>query len=213
MVINPDQTYVQKVNQTCSKIDSAVKKYLINNRFIEENNKIKEERVKALSGFRLIILYVLAMIAVATPILIISIFTNAYILLSIPALAFLLTISCRTYYQKKLVPIHENAYEKIVTLAKEDVCSAIDELTKYKGSYESDTSRIPDRLRHEIALNILHEAIRQGYASDLNEAITFYKKHLAAVEKDKSDAALQIINEIETSEKKIDERIKVFTVI
>lgn len=210
---NPDYTYVQKVKVLCYKIDCAIKKFIADHDFISSNKTSKDRKVNRFNGWRLFILFLLLNIVLIIPFSIATLFTEVPIWYGVPLASAIITIFIKLYYKKKVVPIHNDAYNRIISNTQKELDSVTNELNEYKNIYEQETDKVPGELRHQFALDILSEAIRQGYTNNLQESINFYETHLDIIERDGSEAALQILQEINESEKETDERNKVFTLL
>ena len=210
---NPDFLYVQKVKIICSEIDATVKKFITDNNLIEKHRIDADKKTNRFKGIKTLILFLAVAIVLLMPFSLFAFFTDIPVWHWLPFFALIITFIIRLYFQKKIAPIHNDACNKIISTTQESLMLTTAELNEYKEIYEHETQRVPDDLRHEFVLDILSEAIRQGYVDSLQDAVEFYREHLDVIEHDDSEAAMHIQKEILDSEKSVTERVKIFSLL
>lgn len=208
---NPKELHkIATARQLCEKLDIIAEQLLSLTNFVEVQEKKFNRKKRLFTGKNILLAYIIVMIACFLPLSVVSfIFPDLKLGIFVPIIGAVVTIISRSIYNKKKVPVYKNVYEQLTAPKIKEIEHLKEEFYFYIDDYEEAVEKIPEDLRYTIALDFMHEAIRQGYVADIGKAVEFYRERLAYIRAEQTDDSKKLCNDIKTSEKAMKQRISV----
>ena len=208
---NPKELHkIATARHLCEKLDIIAEQLLSLTNFVEVQEKKFNRKKRLFTGKNILLAYIIVMIACFLPLSVVSfIFPDLKLGIFVPIIGAVVTIISRSIYNKKKVPVYKNVYEQLTAPKIKEIEHLKEEFYFYIDDYEEAVEKIPEDLRYTIALDFMHEAIRQGYVADIGKAVEFYRERLAYIRAEQTDDSKKLCNDIKTSEKAMKQRISV----
>lgn len=207
---NPKELHkIATARQLCEKLDIIAEQLLSLTSFVEVQKKKFDRKKRLFTGKNILLAYIIVMIACFLPLSVVSfIFPDLKLGIFVPAIGAIVTIISKSIYTKKKVPVYTNVYEQLTIPKIKEIEHLKEEFYVYIDDYEEAVDKIPEDLRYTIALDFMHEAIRQGYVADISKAVEFYRERLAYIRSEQTDDSKKLCDDIKISEKAMKQRVE-----
>ena len=191
-------------------LEATLDRYKDCSEFINNEMKKLSKKTGLLKGWRVLLLYLIITAGMLPIFCFFVLSIEIHVEWLYPIFTAILTACVKMYYEKKKIPIEENIFNRTTQQKQKELNELSSALMVYKEQSEQIFDGFPGHVQHCLALQILHEAIRQGYAHTITDAVNFYDKQLNKLQADTSNESAKIIEDIQKADAKLGYRDDVF---
>lgn len=188
---------VATARQFCENLDrNSLRVHEIREEINNDEKKFAKKE-KMFEGKNFILMYLLITVLTTIPFSLITLFLKFHIEIFLPIFGLTVTLLIEKHYKKKKLPSITKVHKQAIKNKEKSIDDLISLLYADCENYELVLYDIPEDLRYPLALDFIHESIRQDHVFVLEDAFVYFRNHLEKIKKNDTKEAEKLIKEVE----------------
>ena len=203
---------IATARQYCEMMDTLAERITSLKEKIENEQKKYKKKKARFKGPKILLLYVVVTFACFLPMAVLSFLVDLKQLGAfVPLISAAATIIAKIIYESRTGSVYGAMLEQVTKPLIAEMESCVETVMVNSDSYDKAVKEVPEDLRYTLALDFIHEAVRQGYRRDITDAAAFYRERLQHVYANNTSEFEELKNDIEKSRASMESRCRMIS--